>query len=60
MYGKIVYRRHGRYKCPFCMKGNKHTKTSAIAAYRKRWYSKAKPTEVVNTLTRIRKQVDKI
>ena len=54
MAAKIVYRHNGRYKCPFCRKENQHSKTTAIAAYRKRWHLKAKPAELANKLGRVK------
>ena len=54
MAAKIVYRRNGLYKCPFYRKENQHSKTTAIAAYRKRWHLKAKPAELANKLGRVK------
>ena len=53
MVAKIVYRRNGLYKCQFCRKENEHSKTTAVAAYRKRWHLKAKPAELTKKLGRV-------
>ena len=54
MVTNIVYRHNGHYKCPFYRKENRHSKTTAIAAYRKRWHLKAKPAELANKLGRVK------
>ena len=51
---KIVYWHNVLYKCPFCRKENQHSKTTAIAAYKKRWHLKAKPAELANKLGRVK------